>query len=81
MRGITAIEEDWIALFAPYKCTFSKPLDTIKPRYDVESGKMKCHMTSTFGKTYLFSLLAAFVFYVLLFCCKELGELQQQVDM
>eukprot|EP00112_Aurelia_sp_Birch-Aquarium-sp1_P005051 Seg1574.5 transcript_id=Seg1574.5/GoldUCD/mRNA.D3Y31 product="putative ATP-dependent RNA helicase DHX37" protein_id=Seg1574.5/GoldUCD/D3Y31 len=49
MRGITAIEEDWLALFAPYKCTFSKPLDTIKPRYDVESGKMKCHMTCTFG--------------------------------
>ena len=50
MKGVTAIEEEWLAMFAPYKCTFSKPLETHKPFYDMKTGKMKCYMTSSYGE-------------------------------
>lgn len=50
MKGVTAIEEDWLAIFAPYKCTFSKPLESPKPCFDVKTGKIKCYMTSSYGK-------------------------------
>ncbi|XP_065055451.1 probable ATP-dependent RNA helicase DHX37 isoform X1 [Rhopilema esculentum] len=49
MKGVTAIEENWLPVFAPYLCTFSKPLESLKPSYDIKSGRMKCHMTSTYG--------------------------------
>eukprot|EP00794_Sanderia_malayensis_P014128 gene14128-15605_t len=49
MRGITCVEESWLATFAAYKCQFSKPLDAFTPRYDGETGKVKCYMSSTFG--------------------------------
>ena len=49
MKGVTAIEENWLPVFAPYQCTFSKPLESLKPSYDVKSGRMKCHMTSNYG--------------------------------
>ena len=50
MKGVIAIEEDWLAIFAPYKCTFSQPLESPKPSYDVATGKIKCHMTISYGK-------------------------------
>ena len=56
MKGITAIDEDWLPLFAPYRCTFSKPLESPKPFYDVATGKMKCYMTSNYGECHPFPL-------------------------
>lgn len=50
MRGLTAIEPEWIMIFCPYQCTFSKPLDKPEPRYDAVTGTVKCYMTASFGK-------------------------------
>lgn len=49
MRGLTCVEENWLPTFAPYKCTFSKPVDSITPSYNEQTGRIQCHMTSTFG--------------------------------
>ncbi len=48
--GLTCVEENWLPTFAPYKCTFSKPVDSITPSYNEQTGRIKCHMTSTFGR-------------------------------
>ena len=50
MKGITAVEEEWLPTFASYKCSFSKPLATQEPFYDVETGKVKCYMESRYGE-------------------------------
>ncbi|KAK3752383.1 hypothetical protein QZH41_008586, partial [Actinostola sp. cb2023] len=49
MKGVTAVEPDWLPVLVPNKCCFSKPEENPQPRYDDESGIVKCHMTSTFG--------------------------------
>jgi len=47
--GVTAIEQDWLPVLIPNKCTFSKPEETPQPCFDDESGMVKCHMSCTFG--------------------------------
>ena len=47
--GVIAIEPEWIPIFVPRLCTFSKPLEDPPPRYDPEVGMVKCHMTCLFG--------------------------------
>lgn len=49
MRNITAIEPEWLAVFAPNLCTFSLPLESPEPRYDAERDRVVCHRTATFG--------------------------------
>ena len=49
MRGVTAIEVDWLPAFVPALCTFKDPPKENVPRYDPESGKVKCCVTGTFG--------------------------------
>jgi len=49
MKGVIAVEPDWIPVLIPNMCTFSKPLEDPAPRYDSEAGIVKCHMTCTFG--------------------------------
>lgn len=49
MKGVIAIEPEWIPIFVPRLCTFSKPLEDPPPRYDPEVGMVKCHMTCLFG--------------------------------
>ena len=43
------VESDWLPLFVPNLCHFSKPLDEPPPRYQKDSGNVVCHMTSNFG--------------------------------
>ncbi|KAL2718178.1 putative ATP-dependent RNA helicase kurz [Vespula squamosa] len=50
MRGVTAIEPEWLPKFAPTLCTLSEPLIEPSPRYDLHSGKVLCHITGTFGR-------------------------------
>ncbi|KAI4504513.1 hypothetical protein M0802_000063 [Mischocyttarus mexicanus] len=50
MRGVTAIEPEWLPKFAPTLCTLSEPLMEPSPRYDIDSGKVLCHITGTFGR-------------------------------
>lgn len=49
MRGITAIEPEWLTKYVPDLCNFGKPLEEPAPRYDEKTGKMYCHMKCTFG--------------------------------
>ncbi|KAK2177101.1 hypothetical protein NP493_617g00010 [Ridgeia piscesae] len=48
MKGVSAVEPDWLPLFVPSFCSFSKPLDKPPPRFS-DTGRVVCHMTSTFG--------------------------------
>ncbi|XP_015600106.1 probable ATP-dependent RNA helicase kurz [Cephus cinctus] len=50
MRGVTAIEPEWLPKFAASLCKLSEPLTDPPPRYDNEMGKVMCRMTGTFGK-------------------------------
>ena len=46
---VIAVESDWLPLFVPNVCTFSKPLDEPAPSYDHATGTIKCHMAATCG--------------------------------
>nr|XP_031830340.1 probable ATP-dependent RNA helicase kurz [Nomia melanderi] len=50
MRGITAIEPEWLPKFAPTLCQLGEPLTDPPPRYDAETGKIVCSITGTVGK-------------------------------
>ncbi|XP_076236185.1 putative ATP-dependent RNA helicase kurz [Calliopsis andreniformis] len=50
MRGVTAIEPEWLPKFAPSLCQLGEPLTDPSPRYDEESGKVICNITGTIGK-------------------------------
>ncbi|XP_003705127.3 putative ATP-dependent RNA helicase kurz [Megachile rotundata] len=50
MRGVTAIEPEWLPKFAPSLCRLGEPLIDPPPRYDVGTGKVMCNITGTFGK-------------------------------
>ena len=50
MRGVTAIEPEWLPKFAPSLCRLGDPLTDPPPRYDTETGKVMCSITGTFGK-------------------------------
>ncbi|XP_021916790.1 probable ATP-dependent RNA helicase kurz isoform X2 [Zootermopsis nevadensis] len=50
MRGITAIEPEWLPIYAPALCNLSPPLLDPAPRYDEMTEKIFCHVTGTFGR-------------------------------
>uniref|UniRef100_A0A0N7Z9S6 RNA helicase n=1 Tax=Scylla olivacea TaxID=85551 RepID=A0A0N7Z9S6_SCYOL len=49
MRNVTAIEDEWLAVFAPSLCTFSPPLEKPEPRYDSDRDAILCHCTASYG--------------------------------
>uniref|UniRef100_A0A0A9YHQ9 Putative ATP-dependent RNA helicase kurz n=2 Tax=Lygus hesperus TaxID=30085 RepID=A0A0A9YHQ9_LYGHE len=51
MRGVTAIEPEWLPIFALPLCHMSQPLEDPPPRYDQESGTVKCRLSGTFGRS------------------------------
>lgn len=51
IRGITAIEPDWLLKFAPALCNFGKALEEPEPRYDADEDKIYCHVKATFGRS------------------------------
>ena len=40
MRGVTAIEPEWLPDFCPLDCNLSKPLSDREPFYDQEKGQV-----------------------------------------
>ncbi|XP_038059297.1 probable ATP-dependent RNA helicase DHX37 [Patiria miniata] len=50
MRGVSAIESEWLPVVLPHLCTFSKPMEEPAPSYHEATGTVHCHMTSTFGR-------------------------------
>ena len=63
MRGITAIEPEWLPVYAPGLCNLSPPLVEPPPRFDEDTGKMYCHVTGTFGM--LCFPLFCYIWYVM----------------
>ena len=51
IRGITAIEPEWLLRFAPALCNFGKALEEPEPRYDAEEDKIFFHTKATFGRS------------------------------
>jgi ATP-dependent RNA helicase DHX37/DHR1 len=57
MKGVSAIESSWLAMFLGNQCAFEKPLvsegaadsERQKPRFDSKKGIVVCHRESTFG--------------------------------
>ncbi|EFN84450.1 Probable ATP-dependent RNA helicase kurz [Harpegnathos saltator] len=50
MRGVTAVEVEWLPKFASGQCRLSEPLADPPPRYNKETGKIMCRVTGTFGR-------------------------------
>ncbi|KAJ8917251.1 hypothetical protein NQ315_002268 [Exocentrus adspersus] len=49
MRGVTAIEPEWLPVYVPSLCNLSEPLLSPEPRYDPSTGKVLCTVSGTFG--------------------------------
>ncbi|XP_033150261.1 probable ATP-dependent RNA helicase kurz [Drosophila busckii] len=50
IRGITAIEPEWLLIYVPLLCNIREVREDPAPRYDSASGKVYCHVDATFGK-------------------------------
>ncbi|KAF2354946.1 Helicase-associated domain [Trinorchestia longiramus] len=50
MRGVTAIEPEWLSRFAPSLCRFSEPLARPAPYYDAEKDAVMCYADATYGR-------------------------------
>ncbi|XP_015114763.1 probable ATP-dependent RNA helicase kurz [Diachasma alloeum] len=50
MRGVTAIEPEWLPKFVPGLCRMGEPMVDPAPRWDDESGKVMCHLSGSFGR-------------------------------
>ncbi|XP_058014476.1 probable ATP-dependent RNA helicase DHX37 [Ahaetulla prasina] len=48
MKGVLAIEPEWIPLLLPPYCHFEKPLEEPPPFYCPETGHVRCHRPSIF---------------------------------
>ncbi|KAK6483668.1 putative ATP-dependent RNA helicase DHX37 [Huso huso] len=48
MKGVSAVEPEWVPVLLPQYCHFGKPLETPGPRYCSETGRVRCHRESTF---------------------------------
>ncbi|XP_066144802.1 probable ATP-dependent RNA helicase kurz [Euwallacea fornicatus] len=49
MRGVTAIDVEWMPIYVPTLCNLSEPLVNIPPFYNQETGKVHCSITGTIG--------------------------------
>ncbi|KAM8720899.1 hypothetical protein ACLKA7_006874 [Drosophila subpalustris] len=50
IRGITAIEPEWLLLYVPLLCNIRQVKEDPAPRYDPQKGKIYCFVDATFGK-------------------------------
>lgn len=51
VRGITAIEPEWLLKFVPGLCNYGSALEEPEPRYDEAEDKIYCHVKATFGRS------------------------------
>ncbi|CAG9854793.1 unnamed protein product [Phyllotreta striolata] len=49
MRGVTAVEPEWLATYVPGLCNLSEPMMSPEPRYNPNTGKVHCTVSGTFG--------------------------------
>ncbi|KAH8261921.1 hypothetical protein KR026_001814 [Drosophila bipectinata] len=50
IRGITAIEPEWLLLYVPLLCNIREVREDPAPRYDEASGRIYCYVDATFGR-------------------------------
>lgn len=50
IRGITAIEPEWLLIYVPLLCNIRQVKEDPAPRYDAQKGKIYCYVDATFGK-------------------------------
>lgn len=48
MKGVSAVEPEWIPQLLPQYCHFSSPLETPLPWLCESTGRIRCHRSSTF---------------------------------
>uniref|UniRef100_A0A8B9SBH4 Activating signal cointegrator 1 complex subunit 3 n=1 Tax=Apteryx owenii TaxID=8824 RepID=A0A8B9SBH4_APTOW len=48
MKGVSAVEPEWIPVLLPSYCHFGKPLENPPPSYCPETGRIRCHRPSVF---------------------------------
>ncbi|NWV00927.1 DHX37 helicase, partial [Upupa epops] len=48
MKGVSAVEPEWIPALLPPYCHFGKPLESPPPSYCPETGRIRCHRPSVF---------------------------------
>ncbi|XP_064793067.1 probable ATP-dependent RNA helicase DHX37 [Oncorhynchus masou masou] len=48
MRGVSAVEPEWVPQLLTQYCHFGSPLETPSPWLCASTGRVKCHSTSTF---------------------------------
>ncbi|XP_077164157.1 putative ATP-dependent RNA helicase DHX37 [Paroedura picta] len=48
MKGVSAVEPEWIPLLLPLYCHFEKPQEQPPPSYCPETGSVRCHRPSVF---------------------------------
>lgn len=51
LRGITAIEPEWIVDLVPKHCNVVKVLEEPEPSYDASKDRIMCHVQATVGKS------------------------------
>lgn len=49
MRGVTAVEVEWLPTYVPALCSLGEPLEEPPPRFCKSSGKVLCTVNGTFG--------------------------------
>uniref|UniRef100_A0A8C6YD90 Activating signal cointegrator 1 complex subunit 3 n=1 Tax=Naja naja TaxID=35670 RepID=A0A8C6YD90_NAJNA len=62
MKGVSAVEPEWIPLLLPPYCHFEKPLEEPPPFYCPETGHVRCHRPSVFSTLILHMILILFGF-------------------
>ncbi|XP_005106554.1 probable ATP-dependent RNA helicase DHX37 [Aplysia californica] len=50
MRGLCCVEPHWFPELAPSHCLLSKALEEPAPRFDADSGTVRCHRSGSFGR-------------------------------
>lgn len=49
MRGVSAIEPEWLVTYVPALCNLSEPLKDPEPSYNPNTGRIYCTVNGTFG--------------------------------
>uniref|UniRef100_A0A1A9W634 RNA helicase n=1 Tax=Glossina brevipalpis TaxID=37001 RepID=A0A1A9W634_9MUSC len=50
IRGITAIEPEWLLIYVPLLCNVKAVTEDPPPRYNAKEGKIYCFVEATYGK-------------------------------
>lgn len=64
MRGVSAIEPEWLPVYVPNLCNLSEPMVTPEPRFNPNTGQSRYTHSNTRKITCFFNFLIVSVFYL-----------------